>query len=463
MPTPILTCLGAAGTVTGSRHLLEYGQHRVLIDCGLFQERHLQAHNWDAFNPPASSLSAVLLTHGHLDHCGLLPRLVAQGFTGRVHATPATCAIAPIVMADSARLQMEDAAFKRKRHAKEGRENARGYQPLYDDDDVQAAVARLTPAGMGKRVVIAPGIEAAFFHAGHILGSASIAVTAGTGADRRTVLFSGDLGRRHNPLVPDAAILTDCDAVVIESTYGDRLHEPTADIGDALAAAILPAAQRGGTVVVPCFAVERAQELLWHLGRLFRAKRLPAMPVYLDSPMAQRLLEVFRSHPEATSAGFSAADLDFPGLHLTHGQEDSKAINERQGPMIVIAGSGMCTGGRIKHHLQQRLGDARNLVLFVGYQADGTLGRQILQGAKRVRLFGGEREVNAQVAQVRGFSGHADRDELLGWLSRLPHRPRQVVVVHGGPNVSASFAQLVTERTQIPAQAATAGVPIPLM
>ncbi len=463
MPTPVLTCLGAAGTVTGSRHLLEYNQHRVLIDCGLFQERHLQAHNFDAFNPPASSLDAVLLTHGHLDHCGLLPRLVAQGFTGRVHATSATCAIAPIVMADSARLQMEDAKFKQKRHAKEGREATHGYAPLYDDEDVQAAVARLAPAVIGQRVSLAPGIEAVFFHAGHILGSASIAVTAGTGADRRTVLFSGDLGRRHNPLVPDPAILQDCDAVVIESTYGDRLHEPTADIGSALEAAIAPAAKRGGVVLVPCFAVERAQELLWHLGRLFRAKRLPPMPVHLDSPMAQRLLEVFRTHPEATSLGFSAADLDFPGLHLTHGQEESKQINERNGPMIVIAGSGMCTGGRIKHHLAHRLGDARNLVLFVGYQADGTLGRQILEGRKRVRLFGGEREVNAQIAQVRGFSGHADRDELLGWLERLPHRPRQVVVVHGGATVSGSFARLVNERLHVPAQAAVAGVPIALM
>jgi metallo-beta-lactamase family protein len=462
MTLPTLTCHGAAGTVTGSRHLLEACGKRILIDCGLFQERDLQQRNWDAFDPPAEAIDAVVLTHAHVDHCGLLPRLVKAGFSGPVHATSATCAIAPVILADAARLQAEDAAYKAKRHAREGRISRFGYEPLYDERDVAAAVGLLQPAATGTPVRIAPDITATFIHAGHILGSASVLFTCGHGADTRRVLFSGDLGRHNRPILPDPAVPLQADLVVVESTYGDRSHGPAADVEGALHAAIDPVVRRGGVVVIPAFAVERAQELLWHLARLMRAKRLPAMPVVLDSPMAQKLLAVYRTHSEATEPGFDASSLDVPGLLLTQGPADSKEINDRAGPMVIIAGSGMCTGGRIKHHLAHRIEDARNLILFVGYQADGTLGRQILDGKPWVRLFGVDRQVRAQVARVSGFSGHADRDEILAWLGSMPHRPRQVVVVHGTPPVAAAFAALVHQRLGSEAVAARAGVAIPV-
>ncbi len=446
-----ITFLGAARTVTGSKHLFTGGGRRVLIDCGLHQERELQDRNWLPFPVDPRMVDAVVLTHAHLDHCGLLPRLVAQGFSGRVHCTEATAGIAPLVMSDSARLQEEDARFKEKRHAAEGRRKEHGYRPLYDQDEAREAARRLAPAPWRTPIAVAPGITASFHPAGHILGSALVRLQCGEGS----VLFSGDLGTGGNPLVegPDTA----CGApnLVVESTYGDREHEPL-DVEEQLASVLSAAWKRGGNVVMPSFAIERAQEILWRLRRLHDAGRLDRWRVYLDSPMAIGVLQVFRDNPasclpevrRAIESGRSPFDL--PGLTLCADREASKTINEVERGALIIAGAGMCTGGRVKHHLERNLERPESTVLFVGYQASGTLGRQILEtrgrSGQRVRLFGRFREVRCAIEQVRGFSGHAGKSQILAWAGALQPQPRRAFVVHGGSTVTQGFAAELASR-----------------
>ena len=447
-----LTFLGAARTVTGSRHLIEADGVRVLVDCGLYQERDLAERNWDDFPVPPASIQAVVLTHAHLDHCGLLPRLVKQGFTGKIFTSILSAEIAPLIMLDSAHLQVEDAENKTRRHAAEGRRSPRPIQPLYDEDDAQVAVSRLTPCAYGKLVALAPGFTAVFHEAGHIPGAASVLIEAQAGGSRSTILFSGDVGRQHRPMLNDPEAPAAADTVLVESTYGDRLHGPNEDIQGRLADIIGGTAARGGKVLVPSFAVGRAQEVIWRIDQLIRAQRIPRLPVLLDSPMAIKLMEVLKRHPEALDTQMREAiargesPFAMPNLKLLASREDSKMANTLRGPAVIIAGAGMCTGGRIKHHLDQHLGNPADTVLFVGYQAAGTLGRLLVDGAKQVRLFGRQHEVRARMEQVHGFSGHADREELLTWLARLPVPPKQVFVVHGGANVSQAFAALIQER-----------------
>jgi metallo-beta-lactamase family protein len=444
-----LTFLGAARTVTGSRHLFTADRHRVLIDCGLHQERELQDRNWETFPIPPSSIDAVILTHGHLDHCGLLPRLCAQGFRGPVFCTRATAGIAPLVLADSAHLQEEDARFKEKRHRAEGRARPGGYAPLYDSAAAADAARRLTPVDWRTPVEVAPGIRAEFHPAGHILGSAMVRVTSADAA----VLFSGDLGTGGNPLVegPD----TDAGAanLVVESTYGDREHPP-ADTEAQLDTALAAAWQRGGNVVMPCFAIERAQEILYRLRRLHDAERLAPWRIFLDSPMAIAVLDVFRRNPEACTPAVRAmldagrSPFDLPGLTLCGSRADSQQINAIRQGALILAGAGMCNGGRVKHHLEHNLEREDSSVIFVGYQASGTLGRQILDVRDRpidappaeVRLFGRIRQVRCAVDQVHGFSGHAGRSQILDWARRLAPSPKRAFIVHGGERVSQEFA-----------------------
>lgn len=447
-----ITFLGAARTVTGSKHLFACGRSRVLIDCGLHQERELQARNWEPFPLPPRDLDAVILTHAHLDHCGLLPRLCAQGFRGRVHCTAATAGIVPLVLADSAHIQEEDARFKEKRHAAEGRRRPDGYRPLYTVNEAAAAAARLAVAPWRTPVAVAPGITAAFHPSGHILGSALVRLR---GEDGATALFSGDLGTGGNPLVEGPDTACGADALVVESTYGDREHEP-ADVPAQLGATLAAAWRRGGSVVVPCFAIERAQEVLYRLRELHDAGRLDPWRIFLDSPMAIGVLRVFADNPEACvpevrrliAEGRSPFAL--PGLALCAGREESKAINAVGRGALIIAGAGMCNGGRVKHHLDRHLERADSTVLFVGYQASGTLGRQILEtrsgGPREVRLFGRRREVRCAVEQVRGFSGHAGRSQILAWAGALAPPPRRAFVVHGGATVTQTFAAELRQR-----------------
>ena len=448
-----LTFLGAARCVTGSRYLLDSGRARVLVDCGLQQERDLQSRNWEPLPIPPDRLDAVLLTHAHLDHCGLLPRLVQLGFRGPVFATGPTAEIARIVMLDSARIQMEDVEHKRYRHETKGRTPPRQPVPLYTEQDAERAGQRFTVVDLGRAVRVADGVEAEFFEAGHILGSASIRVRAGGGSEARTVLFSGDIGRWDKPFLNDPAPCSEADWVLMESTYGDRLHGSEDTIEGELRDVLNAAVRAGGNVVIPSFAIERSQELLYYLNRLQGAKQVPRVPVFLDSPMATRVTEVFSHHPDFLDTEMrsllarDASPFELPSLVMARTADESKAINAIRGTAVIIAGSGMCTGGRIKHHLVRNLPRRESTVLFVGYQARGTLGREILDGAKSVRILGAQVPVRARVARIAGFSAHADRDELLRWASALTKKPRGAFVVHGEPEVAEGFGRTLADRT----------------
>ena len=443
---------GAAQNVTGSRYLVEANGARVLVDCGLYQERDLRDRNWDPFPVPPETIDAVVLTHAHLDHCGLLPKLVREGFRGEVHCTAATADVARIVLLDAAHLQEEDAELKRRRHERDGRAGPHPPVPLYTKADAEAALPQLRPVPYGKPVAVAPGIEATFHEVGHILGATAISLRIGQGAASRTVLFSGDVGRWDVPIVRDPAVISEADYVVVESTYGNRLHAPSADIPDKLAGIVNRTREAGGNLVVPSFAVERTQELLYHLNELLHADRVPHLRVFVDSPMAVRVTEVFRRHRELFDEqamrllSEGRHPCDFPGLTMCRSVRESKSINHIKGTAIVIAGSGMCTGGRIKHHLSHNIGRPESTVLFVGYQANGTLGRAILEGASEVRIHGHTHAVQARIAKINAFSAHADREELVRWLSGIESAPRHVFVTHGEPASANAFADVVRER-----------------
>ena len=441
-----LTFLGAVQNVTGSRCLLEANGYKILIDCGLYQERQLRSRNWDPCYVPPAQIDAVLITHAHLDHCGWLPRLVKQGFKGRVFCTTATAEIARIVLLDSAKLQIEDAEYKQKRHEKEGRTSPYPYQPLYNTEDAETTFPYFHPVKYEKVVEIAEGVEASFHDAGHILGASMIKLTVEGKGQKRTILFSGDVGRWDKPILRDPSIFDEADYVLIESTYGDRVHDDSKDIEQELAEVINNTKNEGGNIIIPSFSIERSQEMLYHLNELLRTDQIPPLLAFLDSPMAIKVTEVFENHPEMFDEEMTElirqdqSPFDFPGLIMSRTTNTSKAINHIKGTVMVIAGSGMCTGGRVKHHLANNISRPESTILFVGYQARGTLGRTILDGSERVRILGEKRPVRARIARIHGFSGHADRKELLRWLKALKKPPKNVFVVHGEADAAQSFA-----------------------
>jgi metallo-beta-lactamase family protein len=447
-----LKFLGAAQNVTGSRTLLEADGVRILVDCGLYQERALRDRNWDPFPVPPDTLDAVLLTHAHLDHCGLLPKLVREGFRGRIYCTAATSEIARIVLSDAAHLQEEDAEFKIKRHKREGRRGSYPEKPLYTVDEAKASFPLFSPVRYEEPVEIDYGIKAFFYDAGHILGSSMIQVKVSRNGEERTILFSGDIGRWDKPILRDPTIFDQADYVLMESTYGDRLHEDPKDIDELLADAIDATRRAGGNIVIPSFAVERSQEILYRLNELLLEDRIPHLLVFVNSPMAISVTEVFRHHPELFDEEMMdrirrrASPFDFPGLKMTRTVDESKAIHHITGTVVILAGSGMCTGGRIKHHLVHNISRRESTILFVGYQAAGTLGRQIVDGAEEVRILGRKYRVRARVAQIHGFSAHADRDELFRWVSGLRNPPRHVFVNHGEPESASRFADFLKEK-----------------
>jgi len=448
-----LRFLGAAQNVTGSRYCLEVNDLRLLIDCGLYQEREYRSRNWDPFPVPPETVDAVLLTHAHLDHCGLLPKLVRDGFRGPIYCTAATSDIAEIMLRDAARLQEEDAAFKKRRHEREARKGPFPEVPLYTLDDAEAALPLFSPVGYEQPVRVGDGVEVTFHDAGHVFGSSMIVIDVAQGGERRTILFSGDVGRCDKPILRDPTFFDEADYVVVESTYGDRLHEDVEEVGDRLAEVVDSTLRLGGNMLIPSFALERAQEVLYYLNELRTDGRIPRMLVFLDSPMAVRITDVFKRHPElydeemAELVDRDRSPFDFPGLKMIRTVDESKAINSIKGTAIIIAGSGMCTGGRIKHHLVTNISRPESTVLFVGYQAQGTLGRHIVDGADRVRILGRSYRVRARIAQIHGFSAHADRDDLFRWLSELKRGPRHVFVTHGEPQAAESFSGFVREKT----------------
>lgn len=444
---------GGVGTVTGSRYLLDTGSLKMFIDCGLCQEWPCKARNWQPFEVPPVSAKAVLLTHAHVDHCGLLPKLVKDGFSGRIYCTAATAEIAAIALLDSAKIQEEDAAFKKKRHEREGRKGPYPEIPLYTVKDAEATIPLFKTIQYGEQVPLNGGIEAVFHDAGHILGASIIKLKLAINGTRRTILFSGDIGRRDRPIIQDPSLIESADYVVVESTYGDRLHEDPSLIPDKLAEVVNSTFRAGGNIVVPAFAIERAQEILYTLNELLIQGRIPRLMVFLDSPMAARVTEVFKEHPELYDQKMrdrireGRSPFEFPGLVTIQSVEDSKAINNLKGTCMIIAGSGMASGGRIKHHLVANISRPESTILFVGYQSPGTLGRQLVDGATEVRILGQMHPVRARVVQLGGFSAHADRDELMAWLGGLKRAPRRVFVTHGEETVSKAFAEHLRART----------------
>lgn len=438
-----LTFTGGAGTVTGSRHLVDTSAGRLLLDCGLFQGlKALRLRNWarPPFDP--REIDAVVLSHAHIDHAGALPLLVRQGFRGPVHCTPATADLLGVVLRDSAHIHEEDAR----------RANRRGYTrhhpalPLYTVADVDAALELLVthPYGAAFSAFARAGApRVRLQRAGHILGSAIVLVEV-PGPPARTLAFTGDLGRRGRPILRDPDLVPHADLLLLESTYGDREH--ARDTDDQLVRVVTDTAARGGAVIVPAFAVGRTQELLWTIRRLEDAGRLPLVTVHVDSPMALDVTELYCRHQDEHDLDMarSVVDGDCPlsshRVHFTRSVEESKAINQRRGPMIIIAGSGMATGGRVLHHLARRLPDHRNTVLLVGFQPAGTRGRALQDGARTVRIHGEDVPVAAEVATIDGLSAHADRGEILEWLRGFAAPPRRTYLVHGEAEPARALA-----------------------
>ncbi len=448
-----LSFLGAAQNVTGSKYLLEANNIKLLVDCGLYQERDFRGRNWEPFPFQPHTIDAVLLSHAHIDHCGLLPKLVREGFKGKIYCTAATSEITEIMLLDSAKLQQEDAEFKKERHQREGRKGPFPEIPLYTIDDAKAVFPLFFTTQYEKTVSIGDGVEATFHEAGHVLGSSMIKIVVRQGGEQRTILFSGDVGTRNKPILRDRTTFDEADYVIVESTYGDRLHKNSADIGDSLAEIINFTREAKGNIIVPSFALERTQEILYYLNELLMEHRIPRLMIFVDSPMANSITEVFERHPELYDEEMAElirqhrSPFDFPGLKMIRTVEESKAINNIAGSIVIIAGSGMCTGGRIKHHLVTNISRRESTILFVGYQAIGTLGRHIVDGAKQVRILGQHYPVRARIVQIDSFSAHADRDGLFRWLSGLKKAPRHVFVTHGESQAANHFGNFLKAKT----------------
>ena len=444
--------MGANQQVTGSRYCLDTGRSRVMVDCGMFQERQFASRNWRRCPIPPETLHALLLTHAHIDHCGLIPRLVGDGFRSPIYTTAATADLLEVMLRDAAHIQAEDLEYKRKRHKKEGRLTPDAVQPLFDDRDVDRTLPLVEPVDYEQPISITEDITVTFREAGHILGSAMLDVRLGEGDKQKRIIFSGDIGQQDKPLLHDPSVFDLADYVVMESTYGDRDHEDGGDVQQQLERVINKTISAKGNVVIPTFAVERAQDLIYHLSGLVREKRIPDIAIFLDSPMAVDVTEIFRRHRDRFDAetwnliAQGKQPLNFPGLILSRTREQSMAINNFKQPCVIMSTSGMCTAGRIKHHLKRNVSRPESTILFVGYQAEGTLGRQILDGKREVRIHGQLWPVKAHVGQIFGFSGHADRTGLLNWLSHFQQPPRRLFLTHGDKQAANALAQQIRDR-----------------
>jgi len=429
--------LGATRQVTGSSYLLEGAGLKILVDCGLFQERDYSNRNWETLPVPPNQINYLLLTHVHLDHSGLIPKLVKEGFAGDILLTPASKELFPIVILDSARMQEEDAAFKKKRHEEEGRKGPHPEIPLYTVQDAEKCFPLLKEIPYEEFFPLNEQVKACFHDAGHILGSAMIEIIFKDGNGSRNIIFSGDIGQWDKPLTNNPSVFDRADYVVMESTYGDNNHDDPQTIDDKLCKIVNDTVNAGGNLLIPTFAIERAQELLYYLNLLVRAKKIPYVATFLDSPMAVEITKVFERCKKYFDKGTlelfkdDQTPFNFPGLKLVESVEESKAIDLVKGPTIIMAGSGMITGGRIKHHLVREITRPESTLLFVGYQAVGTLGRQILDGVSPVRILGQLYPVRMKIADINGFSAHAGMDDLHRWLNNFKSPPRHVFLTHG--------------------------------
>ena len=451
--------LGAAGTVTGSKHLINLSGDpagkglQVLVDCGLFQgQKEWRERNWQASPVAPSQIEAVILTHAHLDHSGWLPRFVKEGFRGAIYATPATIDLCGVLLPDSGHLQEEDANF----HNKHKSSKHQPALPLYTEQDAQQCMQYFKPVEFGQSVQLTPEFSFRFSRAAHILGSSFAEITAKLNGATRALLFTGDIGRvRDSQIAPGRVVHSgptegeSPDVLVMESTYGNRLH-PTSDPRPELAKLIQATVARGGSVVIPAFAVERTQKVLFMLKDMMESGQIPRLPVHADSPMAVQAVEIFLKHSEEFSDETKqliskyGSPLTWQNFYFDNKVEDSKKINDSKFPSIIISSSGMATGGRIQHHLMQRLPDPKNLVLFIGFQAPGTRGATIKSGAPSVKIFGQEVAIRAQVATLEQFSDHTDTPELLEWLRTFKKQPSVTYLVHGEPAASSQLRMAMT-------------------
>jgi metallo-beta-lactamase family protein len=438
---------GAAQEVTGSKHLFEVDGKRFLVDCGAFQGKREESDrkNRALIEDPAS-IEAVILTHAHFDHCGMLPLLVKRGFTGNIYATPATRDLANLIMMDSARIQARDAEYLGKQAAKSGK--SFDWKPLYDEQDAVQATSQIVTISYGRPMYLHPKVRLEFRDAGHILGSATAHVTV-TDDDGHTarIGFSGDLGRPDKPIIKDPESMAPVDYLIIESTYGDRRHESTVDAEDRLAKVVNDTFKRGGKIIIPAFAVERTQELIYHFHMLVDQGRIPKIPIWVDSPMATSATSIFQVHPECFDKETNEAFIKhhknpfgFNELQFSRSVDDSKMLNRMEGPAIIMSADGMCEAGRIQHHLIHNIQDPRNTILVVGYMAAHTLGRRIRDGQKEVRIFGDLYRVGAEVDEIKAFSAHADYQECWDWMSAMDLSAlKTVFLVHGEGEAITTF------------------------
>jgi metallo-beta-lactamase family protein len=449
-----LTFWGAVRTTTGTRTLLEVHGKHILLDCGLVQGRREEAEAKNRrFDFAPSSIEAVLLSHAHIDHSGNLPGLVRNGYQGPIHTTAATAGLLDPMLRDSAHIQERDVKFVNKRLA---RKHKKLKEPIYAMRHVQATLPLLVPHSYGESFAVSEGVQAHFRDAGHILGSALTVLDLDEGGRRVRLCFTGDLGRAHLPIIRDPQSVPDVEVLIIESTYGNRFHEEAERIPEKLKEMLNRVHQRGGKVIIPAFAVGRTQEIVSVIKQLFENGSVPRMPVYVDSPLAVNVTDVFRAHEECFDQEALAILRDERGdpfgfglMHYVRDVEESKALNARPGPMIIISASGMCEAGRILHHLRNNIEDPHNLILIVGFQAQNTLGRKLVEKWEKVRIFGDEFRRRAEVQVIDAFSAHADANELLAWVRGLDRRPREIFVVHGEEAQSVAFAETL-EREGMP-------------
>jgi len=447
-----ITFLGATETVTGSKFLLEAGERRILIDCGLFQGlKELRERNWQAPPIDPRSVDAIVLTHAHIDHTGYLPRFVNQGFRGVIYATSATVDLLRVLLPDSAHLQEEEARFRNKH----GLSRHTPALPLYTIDDAETAIRLLRAVDYAATTELAPALHFDMLPAGHILGSAFVRFrSAMENGQSKTILFTGDIGRFDTPIIQDPAAVDQTDYLLLESTYGNRLHGDGVEQSGKLQLRdiIVETSRRGGTVLIPSFAVGRAQEILFYLRELENSGEIPVLPVYVDSPMAVDAFEIFLKHKEEHDLQMNQFQRDgvnplyTRNVHFVRTVQDSKAINDHRFPAIIVSANGMATGGRIVHHLMHRLPDERNSVVFVGFQAAGTRGRYLVEGARTIKIYGVEYPVRARIESIEGFSAHGDYNEILRWLEGFKTPPRKTFLVHGEPRAVVAMRDHIREK-----------------
>jgi metallo-beta-lactamase family protein len=455
--------VGAAQTVTGSKHVVRTSRAAVLLDCGLFQGRRSESNERNRqLSVDPNEIDAVVLSHAHIDHSGALPILVKQGFDGPIFATPATRDLCAAMLADAALIQGADARHINKLIDRDGADMS-PVEPLYTEADVLRTLDRFASLSYHRRMPIAPGVSLTFLDAGHVLGSAISVLDIEDEGQQKRLVFTGDLGRRAMPILRDPEVPSGAELLITESTYGDRLHANVGEMDEALLAAVRRVFERGGKVIIPSFALERAQEIIFALKRLRSSGRLPRVPVYVDSPLTVKITEVFKLHPECFDEaarrllGGRESPFEFEELRYVSDRRDSQSLDESAEPAVIISASGMCEGGRVLHHLQAMVEDPRNMVIIVGFQAQHTLGRRIVERRARIRIFGVERDLRAEVVVLNGFSAHADQKDLLDFAEATREKGslRQVALVHGEPKAQEAL-QTELEKRHFPAVIAPA-------